>query len=112
LQADILSKFRRQTLGAGSIYGLREYHAPFRQRERGGKQQIPFTYVWSPNLLPKPSDWPPHVDVAGFAEVQESDSEAKAAVPDELVKFLIAGPPPVYVGFGSMVLSKPRSRVS
>lgn len=28
--------------------------------------EIPFTYCWSPALVPKPQDWPSHIDVCGF----------------------------------------------
>ncbi len=50
-------------------------------------------------LLPRPPDWPPHAVATGFwrlpAAVEWHPSPALRA-------FLEAGPPPVYVGFGSM----------
>ena len=65
------------------------------------RMRIPHTYLWSPNLLPKPADWGPEIDVAGFVL-----DPAKAYTPPQtLLEFLDAGKPPVYVGFGSMVAS-------
>ncbi|KAI9741719.1 MAG: hypothetical protein M1834_000104 [Cirrosporium novae-zelandiae] len=65
--------------------------------------KIPFTYCWSPALIPKPLDWPSHVDVCGFF----FRDEPEYSPPPELDAFLRAGPPPVYIGFGSIVIEKP-----
>lgn len=61
---------------------------------------VPFTYCWSPALVPKPKDWPAHIDVSGFFFRHTSDYTP----PKDLQAFLIAGPPSVYIGFGSIVL--------
>ncbi|KAJ5238331.1 Sterol 3-beta-glucosyltransferase [Penicillium chermesinum] len=45
--------------------------------------EVPFTYCWSPALVPRPWDWPAHVDLADFLQ---------------------SGNPPVYIGFGSIVV--------
>ena len=60
---------------------------------------VPVLYPYSPHVLPVPPDYPPHVHVTGdrFLD-QASDWQP----PTALVDFLQAGPPPVYVGFGSM----------
>lgn len=65
--------------------------------------EIPFTYCWSPALVPKPSDWGPHIDVCGFF-FREPPSYSP---PPELAQFLESGPPPIYIGFGSIVLDDP-----
>ncbi|PNH41013.1 hypothetical protein VD0004_g6051 [Verticillium dahliae] len=65
--------------------------------------KIPYTYCWSPALVPKPVDWPSHIDVCGFFF---RDAPAYTP-PDDLARFLHAGPPPVYIGFGSIVLDDP-----
>ncbi|KAF4885140.1 Sterol 3-beta-glucosyltransferase UGT80A2 [Colletotrichum fructicola] len=66
--------------------------------------RVPCTYLWSPLLLPKPSDWASNISVAGFA--LEDVSEGDFVPPPDLVKFLEKGPqPPVYVGFGSMTFA-------
>ncbi|KAH0361449.1 sterol glucosyltransferase, partial [Aureobasidium melanogenum] len=62
--------------------------------------KVPVTYCWSPGLVPKPKDWPDFVDVCGFFFRDAPDYTPKPA----LVDFLAAGPPPVNVGFGSIVL--------
>ncbi|GKZ18507.1 hypothetical protein AbraIFM66951_003387 [Aspergillus brasiliensis] len=67
--------------------------------------KIPFTYCWSPALVPKPSDWPSYIDVCGFffRDAPRYDP------PADLMAFLAAGPPPIYVGFGSIVLEDPEA---
>lgn len=64
------------------------------------EQEIPIVYGYSPAVLPKPSDWPPESLVTGYWFLEE---EATFQPPDDLVRFLEAGPPPVYIGFGSMI---------
>lgn len=58
----------------------------------------------SPSLLPKPQDWGDNIDVCGF-QFLESDTNYKP--PDDLDAFLKAGDPPVYIGFGSIVVDNP-----
>jgi len=64
------------------------------------EQEIPIVYGYSPAVLPKPSDWPASRQVTGYWFLEE---EATFQPPADLVRFLEAGPPPVYIGFGSMV---------
>ncbi|KAM0594292.1 hypothetical protein ACHAP6_000850 [Verticillium nonalfalfae] len=65
--------------------------------------QIPFTYCWSPALIPKPLDWPNYIDVCGFFF-----RDAPHYTPEpELDQFLRSGPAPVYIGFGSIVIDDP-----
>ncbi|CRK44901.1 hypothetical protein BN1723_006357 [Verticillium longisporum] len=65
--------------------------------------QIPFTYCWSPALIPKPLDWPNYIDVCGFFF-----RDAPQYTPEpELDHFLRSGPAPVYIGFGSIVIDDP-----
>ncbi|KAL6232331.1 hypothetical protein BDW75DRAFT_22879 [Aspergillus navahoensis] len=65
--------------------------------------KIPFTYCWSPALMAKPADWPAHIDVCGFFF---RDAPAYKP-PQSLDAFLQNGPPPVYIGFGSIVIDDP-----
>jgi UDP:flavonoid glycosyltransferase YjiC (YdhE family) len=58
----------------------------------------PFVFGFSPTVVPRPLDWPPHLRVSGFWLPPRS----QAALPDAVSAFLDAGPPPVYAGFGSM----------
>ena len=66
--------------------------------------KVPYTYLWSPGLIPKPSDWGPEIDIAGFVFL---DLASSYKAPKELKKFLSGGKPPVYIGFGSIVVDDP-----
>ncbi|KAK4105397.1 glycosyltransferase family 1 protein [Parathielavia hyrcaniae] len=66
--------------------------------------RIPTTYCWSPALTPKPTDWAPEITVSGFFFL---DLETNYTPEPELALFLAAGPPPVYIGFGSIVVDDP-----
>ncbi|WP_215546981.1 glycosyltransferase [Amycolatopsis sp. CA-230715] len=56
-------------------------------------------YGYSPELLPKPKDWPDGAKVVGYWWPAATGGWAP---PAELVDFLAAGPPPVFISFGSM----------
>lgn len=59
----------------------------------------PICHGFSPAVVPRPADWPPSVHVTGYWwSAVPTDWEP----PRQLVDFLDAGPPPVFVGFGSM----------
>lgn len=60
---------------------------------------IPVLHAFSPSLIPPPSDWPAHAHTTGFWFLDKDDNWQP---PEDLVSFLEAGPPPVYVGFGSI----------
>ena len=59
----------------------------------------PICYGYSPHVVPPPADWPSSCTTAGYWWPAPSPD---FAAPPELAAFLEAGPPPVYVGFGSM----------
>lgn len=62
--------------------------------------EVPILMAWSPTLLPAASDWThPDFTITGAWHLSTpSDWQP----PTDLVEFLDAGDPPVYVGFGSM----------
>lgn len=61
--------------------------------------RVPTLYGWSPSVQSKPHDWGDHLHVTGYWFLEpQSDYEP----PQELIDFIAAGSPPVYVGFGSM----------
>ncbi|KAI8286204.1 Sterol 3-beta-glucosyltransferase UGT80A2 [Colletotrichum sp. SAR11_240] len=63
--------------------------------------RVPCTYLWSPLLLPKPSDWASNITVVGFAFEDEPEDFVP---PADLVKFLEKSPqPPVLYSFGQML---------
>lgn len=66
---------------------------------------FPVLLGFSPNLVPRPDDWPARLIVTG---AWLPTSPAGATLSQEVEDFLTAGPAPVYVGFGSMRPPDPR----
>jgi sterol 3beta-glucosyltransferase len=62
-------------------------------------QSVPMLYNYSSTIVPKPPDWGDHIHVTGYWFL---DHPPDWQPPVNLVDFLEAGPPPVYIGFGSM----------
>jgi sterol 3beta-glucosyltransferase len=60
--------------------------------------RYPALYGFSPAVIPPPADWK-NTHVTGY---WYADSAPDWTPPPELVDFLNAGKPPIYVGFGSM----------
>src|SRR5690606_27206671 len=61
-------------------------------------------YGFSSAIVPRPADWPDNHEVTGYWFLDGDDAWSP---PESLVRFLEAGPAPVYVGFGSMVIRDP-----
>lgn len=70
-------------------------------------QPVPVLYAYSPHVVPVPEDYPASVHVTGYWFL-EADAAWKPS--QELLRFLEAGAPPVYVGFGSMSGAKAQAR--
>ncbi|MDP8242641.1 MAG: glycosyltransferase [Candidatus Hinthialibacter antarcticus] len=68
-------------------------------------ERIPIAYGYSEHVTPRPADLPDDVKVTGFWFLDRLDDWQP---PDELVRFLDTGEPPVYVGFGSISGRKPQ----
>lgn len=73
----------------------------------GRGRTIPTLHGFSPVLCPTPADWPDTAVVAGAWPLDEA---ADWRPPDDLAEFLAGGPPPVYIGFGSMAGRHPERR--
>ena len=99
---DLINKFRTNTLGLEPVSTLWAPGQLFRLR-------VPYSYLWSPGLIPKPSDWGPEIDITGFVFLDLASSFKPAK---ELTDFLEAGDPPVYIGFGSIVVDDPEKFTS
>ena len=96
---DLVNKFRTKVL---RISELDTVWAPsIIQRAK-----IPFTYCWSPALIPKPKDWGAPIDISGFFFL---DLATNYSPSDALAAFLAAGSPPIYIGFGSIVVKDPEA---
>ena len=55
-------------------------------------------------MLPRPKDWPTNASVTGYLTL---DGASQYTPPKALLNFLDAGAPPVYAGFGSIVMDAP-----
>ncbi|KZT36345.1 UDP-Glycosyltransferase/glycogen phosphorylase [Sistotremastrum suecicum HHB10207 ss-3] len=94
---DIVNRFRAKTLGL----------EPLSMRSGPGvvdRLKVPWTYCLSPALVPKPADWRNHIDVVGFYFLELATNYKPA---EDLAAFLEKGPPPIYIGFGSVVVEDP-----
>ncbi|KAI8941132.1 hypothetical protein NX059_002370 [Plenodomus lindquistii] len=94
---DLINKFRTQTLNLDPI-------SPMWGFQLLQRLKVPYSYLWSQTLIPKPEDWPSHISVTGFSFLKAAQNYTP---PRDLVQFLESGPPPVYIGFGSIVVDKP-----
>ncbi|MFJ6771169.1 glycosyltransferase [Kitasatospora sp. NPDC091257] len=68
------------------------------------RRNHPVLHGFSPLVVPRPADWHPRLDVAGYWWPPERPDWTP---PARLLDFLAAGPPPVFVGFGSLVVPDP-----
>ncbi len=62
-------------------------------------RSTPMLSAYSPSIIPHPQDWPNNFHVTGYFFL---DTQAQWQPSAALQAFLDAGPPPVYIGFGSM----------
>ncbi|EPS38046.1 hypothetical protein H072_8187 [Dactylellina haptotyla CBS 200.50] len=96
---DLVNKFRERTLGLDPVSTM---WAPGMIQ----RLKVPHTYCWSPALIPKPEDWGQHIKISGFYFLDLANNYTP---PEDLAAFLDAGPPPVYIGFGSIVVDDPNA---
>jgi sterol 3beta-glucosyltransferase len=87
LYADVLRRLRARL-------GLRTAAV-----EAASPDDWPICHGYSPEVVPRPADWPATVHVTGYWWPAGPPGWQP---PDLLVDFLGAGPPPVFIGFGSM----------
>jgi sterol 3beta-glucosyltransferase len=97
----ITNDFRVKTLGLPP----KSRFAPTMRKTNG--EPVPVLYAYSPHLVARPADFPPEVQVTGFWFLNQTTEWQPSA---QLRAFLNAGPPPVYVGFGSMSSSTGAAR--
>ncbi|KAK7391247.1 hypothetical protein VNO78_19660 [Psophocarpus tetragonolobus] len=93
----IINNFRKTTLNLVPIAYFSMY--------RGSISHLPTSYMWSPHVVPKPSDWGPLVDVVGYCFLNLA---SKYQPREDFVQWIQKGPPPLYFGFGSMPLEDPK----
>ncbi len=71
---------------------------------RADERPVPVLHCYSPHVLPQPDDWPETAVTTGYWFFDQQDEWQP---PTNLMDFLAAGPPPIYVGFGSISGSDP-----
>lgn len=98
---DLHNQWRKVDLGLAP----RGWRGPFHRME---KEQIPTLYGYSSALIPRPEDWARWLHVTGYWFLDAPTWSP----PADLVRFIDAGPRPVYVGFGSMRTGEARPLVS
>lgn len=69
------------------------------------RPEIAMLHAISEHVVPRPADWPENAWMTGYWFLDEAPGWTP---PPALSAFLDAGPPPVYVGFGSMSGRDPR----
>jgi sterol 3beta-glucosyltransferase len=94
----ILNRWRRATLSLPAL-PAQGYFGQL------GTARVPVLDGFSAHVVPRPPDWGAHVHVTGYWFPAEGDWQP----PEALVRFVEAGPPPVYVSFGSMPVPDPRA---
>ncbi|MEM9587998.1 MAG: glycosyltransferase [Planctomycetota bacterium] len=78
-----------------------------RYRRAGDDDAIAVLHAFSRSVIPQPEDWPASATVTGYWFLNEADRDGQEECAP-LVQFLSEGPPPVYVGFGSISGRDPR----
>ncbi|KAH0906045.1 hypothetical protein HID58_037872 [Brassica napus] len=92
-----INDFRKRKLDLAPIAYFSTYH--------GSISHLPTAYMWSPHIVPKPSDWGPLVDVVGYCFMNLG---SKYQPGEEFIHWIERGSPPIYIGFGSMPLDDPK----
>ncbi|MCJ7678020.1 MAG: glycosyltransferase [Anaerolineales bacterium] len=88
---------RRQTLKIAAA----PFWGPFASLE---KEDRTILCGYSPQVIPSPKDWGDSIHVTGYWFLEPPSGWEP---PADLMGFLESGPPPVYIGFGSMVNRRP-----
>ena len=87
--------------------GLPPASKSFNEMELANGQPTPTIYPYSEHVVPRPGDWPETTISPGYWFLEGLDDWQP---PADLMAFLEAGPPPVYVGFGSMAGKDPAKK--
>lgn len=93
------NRWRKQRLGLPPWRSYQHMYGAARA------MNTPWLFGYSPSVLPKPPDWEDFHHVTGYWFLGAPPGWQP---PAELLRFLEAGPPPVYVGFGSLVGMDPQ----
>ncbi|MFJ8437300.1 glycosyltransferase [Kitasatospora sp. NPDC094019] len=94
---------RAEAVFGGTASRLRARFGLPAEEPSAGSGVRPVFHGFSPSVLPRPADWPSWVGAAGYWWPARPDGWQP---PAELVDFLQDGPPPVFIGFGSMAVGE------
>lgn len=81
------------------ILGLPPAPRNFNEMVLADGSPTPTIYPFSEHVVPRPTDWPASTISPGYWFL---DRQSTWQPPTDLAAFLESGPPPVYIGFGSM----------
>ncbi len=79
------------------------FRGPFASLQRHARAVL---YGYSPQVVPPPEDWVASIHVTGYWFLEPPTGWEP---PGDVMHFLQSGPPPVYIGFGSMPSSRPEA---
>lgn len=94
----VINAWRTQTLDLPPL-PLKGYF------DRLGTREFPVLNGFSPSVVPRPADWNEHIHMTGYWFPEDTQWEP----PKDLLDFLDAGSPPVFIGFGSMPVRHPQA---
>jgi sterol 3beta-glucosyltransferase len=93
----VINRWRRETLQLPPH--------PFKgYRDRMEARKVTVLHGFSPHVVPRPRDWPNHIHDTGYWFPQDREWQP----PKEIMAFLEAGAPPLFIGFGSMPIQHPQ----
>jgi sterol 3beta-glucosyltransferase len=95
----VTNRWRVEVLGLPPV----PFGGPYGQIER--EREI-VLHGYSPSVVPRPPDWGEHVHVTGYWFLDRPDDWQPL---NTLEAFLSSGPPPVYIGLGSMTGRDPEA---
>jgi len=98
LYGGVVAGFRRDL-------GLPKRSTRALRRQRSGANW-PILHGYSPIVLPRPADWRANLEVVGYWWQAPTPGWQP---PESLTDFLAAGPAPVFIGFGSTVVTERRA---
>ena len=93
-----INQFRQTTL---QLSPLPRWTGLYGRLDKAG---VPYLYGFSPTVVPKPTNWLERLHVTGYWFLEHPQDWTP---PQDLLAFLAAGSPPVYIGYGSMTGREP-----
>jgi sterol 3beta-glucosyltransferase len=93
----VINRWRKQKLNLPPL-PLRGYF------DQLGTHKIPILNGFSQYVVPRPADWNEHMHISGYWFPEDRPWQP----PHDLIEFIEAGSPPIFIGFGSMPVKNPQ----